>query len=80
MAYILPSLCTIIIKFKHEKVRKVWRYIAPVAVFLVGVLFVTTGVISIIQQAIQGESCSHGVEPAYCRGLFAPSTNVTSAF
>lgn len=70
MAYILPPLCIVNIMYKLENKRKLSLYIAPIAVFLIGVFFVVSGIISASQQLVKGFQCSHGVEPAYCKDLY----------
>lgn len=79
MAYIMPPLCLIVIQYRTEKVRKVWPYIIPTIIILIGVYFIVSGVVSIVQQLVAGYSCSNTLEPDYCKAIygnqFVNSTN-----
>jgi sodium-coupled neutral amino acid transporter 11 len=80
LAYVMPALCAILInkRYKNNKMS----LIVPVIVCLFGLFVATYGLISIISKFINGYSCSHGLEPVYCKhkNIYSSFSNITSLF
>lgn len=67
LAYVMPSLCTIIIYTRISRGEKqLKKIILSCLVCLIGVTVAISGLVSIIHKVKNGYTCSHGKEPAYC--------------
>ncbi len=77
LAYILPSICTILINFRIE--RKIFSrsIIMPLLVGLVGIVVLVSGVVSAVHKITSGYGCSHGSEMVYCSRVSLNNTNGT---
>ena len=71
LAYVIPSLCAIIINRRYKNNKK--QMIFPLIVCFFGAFVAVYGLISIIHKIKNQYSCSHGQEPLYC----AFTSNIT---
>ena len=66
LAYVMPSLCTIIIYTRVSRERKLKKIILSSLVCLIGLTVAISGLVSIFHKVKEGYTCSHGKEPSYC--------------
>lgn len=77
LAYILPSICTVLINYRVD--RKISSVLVPIGLGLIGLFVLVAGLISVVDKIVNGYECSHGNELIYCstfRGLSNASQSV----
>lgn len=77
MAYILPSICLIMIMYRSRESgekAKLKNYLAPTLVALIGVFFVISGVMSAIRKIVKSYDCSLSAEPSFCQDVYSSSS------
>ena len=67
LAYVMPSLCTLIIQFRNSEREKTRKILFSSLVCLIGLIVVASGSISALDKLRNGFSCSHGNLPSYCQ-------------
>jgi hypothetical protein len=77
LAYILPSLCAVVINYRQGKYYK--ESFKAMLIFLIGLVVVVSGLISIFHKIINGYDCSHGKEMSYCSISHLNSVNYNSS-
>lgn len=78
LAYVLPSLCTILVNYKQDR-RIECKNLIPLIVCLIGILVVISGLISISHKIKNGliDDCSHD-QMSYCIRNFSQTLKKSS--